>query len=111
MRTLCSPLPPPPAAGKWRPGLEAHDPDSPLLVSGRKLRRSSCPLAAPYPGPLPPTLLLVSDLLCRPPAQSVSVRGQHSWDGREVGGQGSGFIERDLGMEPPLSQTLSGEGP
>lgn len=35
--------------------------------------------------------------------------GPHSWDGREVGGQGSGFIERDLGVA--LSQTLSGGGP
>lgn len=87
-RVLCSPPPPPPAAGKWQPGPEARDPDSPLLVSGRKLRRSSCHLAAPHPGPLPPTLLLVSDLLCRPPSQSVSVGGATllGWQGSRRSG-------------------------
>lgn len=87
-RVLCSPPPPPPAAGKWQPGPEARDPDSPLLVSGRKLRRSSCHLAAPHPGPLPPTLFLVSDLFCRPPSQSVSVRGATllGWQGSRRSG-------------------------
>ena len=50
-RVFCSPLPPLPAAGKWQPGPEARDPDSPLLVSGRKLRRSSRHLAARTLGP------------------------------------------------------------
>ena len=87
-RVLCSPPPPPPAAGKWQPGPEARDPDSPLLVSGRKLRHSSCHLAAPHPGPLPPTLFLVSDLFCRPPSQSVSVRGATllGWQGSRRSG-------------------------
>lgn len=71
--------------------------------------------APPAPGPprtlgpgLRPSFWSLTCSADPQPGVSVSA-GPHSWDGREVGGQGSGFIERDLGVA--LSQTLSGEGP
>ena len=101
-----------------RPG-EGCDPDSPaLLLSGRILSLlTSHPPATLHPDPVLWTLILGSALLCRPPARGSSgalgpvvQRGQHCWGGRQVRGQGSGFIEKDLGTEPLPHRCQVGRG-